>query len=114
MSAQPQAIVLLSGGMDSSTTLAIDRREGYACHALTIAYVQRHAVEIAAAQHIARLFDVVQHVTMPIDLRQFGGSALTSDLAVPKDRPLAEISQDIPITYVPARNTVFLAFALAW
>lgn len=114
MSAQPKAIVLLSGGMDSTTTLAIAKHEGYACYALTIAYGQRHALEIEAAERIARDFGVVRHLIMPIDLRQFGGSALTSDLPVPKDRPLEEISQKIPITYVPARNTIFLSFALAW
>jgi len=108
MSSPLKAVVLLSGGLDSTTTLAIAKHEGFACYALTMDYGQRHAVEIEAARHIARRFGVVQHVIMPIDLGQFGGSALTSDLAVPKDRPLESI------TYVPARNTIFLSFALAW
>jgi 7-cyano-7-deazaguanine synthase len=114
MSSPPKAVVLLSGGLDSTTVLAIAKREGFACYALTMDYGQRHVVEIEAARHIARRFSVVQHVVMPIELGQFGGSALTSDLAVPKDRPLEAMSDGIPITYVPARNTVFLSFALAW
>src|ERR1043165_2111828 len=114
MSALPKAVVLLSGGLDSTTTLAIAKAQGYACHALTFQYGQRHAIELEAARRIAQHFGVVQHVVMPIDLRQFGGSALTSDLPIPKDRPMDEISHGIPITYVPARNTIFLAFALAW
>jgi 7-cyano-7-deazaguanine synthase len=114
MSSQPKAVVLLSGGLDSTTTLAIARFEGFACYALTMQYGQRHAVEIEAARRIARHFQVAQQVVMPIDLRQFGGSALTSDISVPKDRPVDEMSHGIPITYVPARNTIFLSFALAW
>lgn len=114
MSSPPKAVVLLSGGLDSTTTLAIAKRDGFACYALTVEYGQRHAVEIEAARHIGRRFGVVQHVVMPIELGQFGGSALTSDLAVPKDRPLEAMSAGIPITYVPARNTIFLSFALAW
>jgi 7-cyano-7-deazaguanine synthase len=114
MSSPRKAVVLLSGGLDSTTTLAIAKRDGFACYALTMDYGQRHAVEIEAARHIARRFGVVQHVIMPIDLGQFGGSALTSDLAVPKDRPLESMGDGIPITYVPARNTIFLSFALAW
>jgi 7-cyano-7-deazaguanine synthase len=114
MSSPPKAVVLLSGGLDSTTTLAIAKRDGFACYALTMDYGQRHAVEIEAARHIARRFGVVQHVVMPIELGQFGGSALTSDLAVPKDRPLESMGDGIPITYVPARNTIFLSFALAW
>jgi 7-cyano-7-deazaguanine synthase len=114
MSSPPKAVVLLSGGLDSTTTLAIAKREGFVCYALTMDYGQRHAVEIEAARHIARRFGVAQHVVMPIELGQFGGSALTSELAVPKDRPLEAMSDGIPITYVPARNTIFLSFALAW
>jgi 7-cyano-7-deazaguanine synthase len=111
---QPKAVVLLSGGLDSTTTLAIAQAEGFACHALTFEYGQRHAVEIAAARRIAQQMGVVQHVVVPIDLRQFGGSALTSDLPVPKDRTVEAMAAEIPITYVPARNTIFLSFALAW
>src|SRR4051812_32345110 len=114
MSEARKAVVLLSGGLDSTTTLAIAKQEGFACAALTIQYGQRHAIEIDAARRIAQHFGVVQHVIMPIDLRQFGGSALTSETPVPKDRPLKEIGEGIPVTYVPARNTIFLSFALAW
>jgi 7-cyano-7-deazaguanine synthase len=114
MSSPPKSVVLLSGGLDSTTTLAIAKRDGFACYALTMDYGQRHAVEIEAARQIARRLSVVQHVVMPIELGQFGGSALTSDLAVPKDRPLESMADGIPITYVPARNTIFLSFALAW
>jgi 7-cyano-7-deazaguanine synthase len=114
MSSQPKAVVLLSGGLDSTTTLAIAQHEGFACYALTMRYGQRHAVEIEAAQHVAQHFGVVQQIVMPIELRQFGGSALTSDLPVPKDRSVEAMSDGIPVTYVPARNTIFLSFALAW
>ncbi len=111
-SALPRAVVLLSGGLDSATCLAIARREGYACHALTISYGQRHSVEIAAAERIARALGAASHKVMLIDLRAFGGSALTDDaLSVPKS---AGAGGEIPITYVPARNTVFLSYALAW
>jgi 7-cyano-7-deazaguanine synthase len=111
---RPTAVVLLSGGLDSTTTLAIAKHEGFACHALTMQYGQRHAVEIDAARRIAQSLGVAAHIVLPIDLRPFGGSALTSDLPVPKDRPLEEMAHGIPITYVPARNTIFLSFALAW
>ena len=114
MSSPPKAVVLLSGGLDSTTTLAIAKHQGFACHALTMQYGQRHSGEIEAARQIAKHFNVVQQIVMPIELRQFGGSALTSDIAVPKDRPLDAMSHGIPITYVPARNTIFLSFALAW
>jgi 7-cyano-7-deazaguanine synthase len=110
----PKAVVLLSGGLDSTTTLAIAKQQGYAAHALTFQYGQRHAIEIDAARTIARQQGIVEHIIVPIDLRQFGGSALTSDLDVPKDRPLDAMAHGIPITYVPARNTIFLSFALAW
>lgn len=109
-----KAIVLLSGGLDSATVLAIARNAGYAIHALSFRYGQRHAVELQAAQRVAEHFQVAEHVVAEIDLRVFGGSALTADLAVPKSRSLAEMSNAIPVTYVPARNTVFLSFALAY
>lgn len=112
--ARPKAIVLLSGGLDSTTTLAIAKHEGFTPYALTFRYGQRHELEIEAARRVAARLGVEQHVIAEIDLRLFGGSALTSDLAVPKDRDLAEMGQGIPITYVPARNTIFLSFALAW
>ncbi len=108
------AIVLLSGGLDSTTTLAIAKAHGFTVHALSFAYGQRHVIEIEAARAIAQAMGVAEHVVVPIDLRVFGGSALTSDIAVPKDRPIDEMSQGIPVTYVPARNTIFLAFALAF
>lgn len=109
-----KAVVLLSGGLDSTTTLAIARSQGYRVHALTFRYGQRHEVEIEAAQRIVKHFAIDQHIVAQIDLRVFGGSALTSDIAVPKDRALDEMGEGIPITYVPARNTIFLSFALAW
>ena len=108
------AVCLLSGGLDSATALAFARRDGFACYALSFDYGQRHQVEIAAARRVARSLKAVRHVVMEIDLRQFGGSALTSDLAVPHHQRADQIGPDIPITYVPARNTIFLSFALAW
>jgi len=110
---QPNAVVLLSGGLDSTTTLAICRAEGFEPHALTVLYGQRHAREREAARRAARAFGVARHVETPIDLRAFGGSALTADIDVPKDRDEPTIGSGIPITYVPARNTVFLSLALA-
>lgn len=109
-----RAVVLLSGGLDSTTTLAIAQQEGFEVYAISFRYGQRHSAELAAATRIAERFGVVQHVIADIDLRTFGGSALTSDIAVPKDRPLDEMGVGIPVTYVPARNTIFLSFALAW
>jgi len=109
-----QAVVLLSGGLDSATALAEARADGFEPHALTILYGQRHAVELAAARRVARSLGVARHVEQAIDLRAFGGSALTAEIAVPKDRPPEEMARGIPVTYVPARNTVFLALALAW
>jgi 7-cyano-7-deazaguanine synthase len=109
-----RAVVLLSGGLDSAAVLAWMRREGYACHALSFRYGQRHGVELARAEELARALGAVEHKTTEIDLRAFGGSALTADIAVPKDRAEGEIAHGVPITYVPARNTIFLAFALAF
>src|SRR5580658_9522229 len=109
-----RAVVLLSGGLDSATALAVARQEGYRCYALTIAYGQRHAVELAAAQRIAAALGAVEQRVMHLDLRAFGGSALTADLPVPQDRPHDAMTSGIPITYVPARNTVFLSLAVAW
>ena len=111
---RPAAVLLLSGGLDSTTLLALAVREGYAVHALSFRYGQRHAHELAAAERVARAYGAVEHRVATIDLGLFGGSALTADIAVPKDRPEAERSSGVPITYVPARNTVFLAFALAY
>lgn len=109
-----KAVVLLSGGLDSSTVLAIARREGYDVYALSFSYGQRHSWELEAAKRVARSFGVAEHRIATIDLRAFGGSALTDDIGVPKGRAIDEMSHGIPITYVPARNTIFLAFALAW
>jgi 7-cyano-7-deazaguanine synthase len=109
---EPKAVVLLSGGLDSATALAIARVEGFACHCLSFAYGQRHAVELEAARRVAAALGAVEHKIATIDLRIFGGSALTSDVPVPKDR--ADMNDGVPITYVPARNTIFLSFALAW
>lgn len=111
---KPRAVVLLSGGLDSTTCLAMAQAQGFESYALTLHYGQRHEVETRAAREIARAFAVARHVEQTIDLRQFGGSALTSDIAVPKGRSLDEMTRDIPVTYVPARNTVFLSYALAW
>lgn len=107
---RPPAVVLVSGGLDSATCLAIARAEGFACHALSFAYGQRHEAELAAARHVATALDAVQHRVMTIDLAAFGGSALTDpSIAVPETP-----SGGIPVTYVPARNTIFLSMALAW
>jgi 7-cyano-7-deazaguanine synthase len=108
------AVVLLSGGLDSATVLALARGQGFACHALTVAYGQRHAVELESARAVARALGAVEHRFAPLDLRLFGGSALTADVPVPLDRPESEMTAGIPITYVPARNTIFLALALAY
>lgn len=111
---RPNAVLLLSGGLDSTTLLAIAQRDGCRVHALTFRYGQRHASEVDAARRIAARAGVAQHVVADIDLRLFGGSALTSALTVPKDRDLNSNETGIPVTYVPARNTIFLSFALAW
>ncbi|MEN9790848.1 MAG: hypothetical protein RLZZ63_506, partial [Gemmatimonadota bacterium] len=108
------AVLLLSGGLDSTTVLALATEAGYAVNALTFRYGQRHGIEIDRARRIAERYQVARHVVVDIDLRLFGGSALTADLEVPKDRDAAAMPEGIPITYVPARNTIFLSFALAW
>ncbi|HRY44583.1 MAG TPA: 7-cyano-7-deazaguanine synthase QueC [Thermoanaerobaculia bacterium] len=114
MTSRPPAVVLLSGGLDSATCLAIARSEGFAPYALSFRYGQRHAPELAAAGRVAAALGAERHVVASIDLGLFGGSALTADIDVPKDRDGEEIARGIPITYVPARNAVFLTFALAW
>jgi 7-cyano-7-deazaguanine synthase len=114
MATKLPAVVLLSGGLDSATALAVACLDGFAPHALTIAYGQRHAVEIAAAKRVAAAQGVQDHRVMQLDLRAFGGSALTADIPVPTGRSAEEMTHDIPITYVPARNTIFLSLALAW
>jgi 7-cyano-7-deazaguanine synthase len=109
-----QGVVLLSGGLDSSTVLAIAKSQGFECSALSFRYGQRHKVELDRAREVAERLGVARHVVVDFDLRQFGGSALTGDMEVPKERSTADMSHGIPITYVPARNTIFLSFALAW
>ena len=109
-----RAVVLLSGGLDSTTAAAVARSEGFELYALTIDYNQRHRIELDAARRVADRLGVKRHIVMPIDLRLFGGSSLTDDIEVPKDVPTEQIGQRIPNTYVPARNTVFLSLALAF
>src|SRR5262245_23110569 len=109
----PPAVVLLSGGLDSATVAAIAARDGFDVHALSFRYGQRHALELEAAAKVAAHVGAVEHRIVDIDLRSFGGSALTDDIPVPKDRSV-ETASDIPVTYVPARNTIFLSFALAF
>lgn len=109
-----RAIVLLSGGLDSATCLAIAKVEGFTPYALSFRYGQRHEAELEAARRVAESLGAAGHVVVDIDLRTFGGSALTADIDVPKGRDIGEVGHDIPITYVPARNTIFLSFALAW
>lgn len=109
-----KAICLLSGGLDSSTCLGVARRDGFECYALSFDYGQRHRVELTAATNVAKQLGAAAHRTVRIDLRAFGGSALTADIAVPKQRSLEEMGTGIPITYVPARNTIFLSYAMAW
>jgi 7-cyano-7-deazaguanine synthase len=108
------AVLLLSGGLDSTTMLALAVQQGFDVHAMTFRYGQRHSSEIDAARRVARQYGVKDHVVVDIDLRTFGGSALTADIDVPKDRTSDAIAHGIPITYVPARNTIFLSFCLAW
>src|SRR2546426_4344905 len=110
----PRAVVLLSGGVDSTTTLALAAGQGFELYALTFRYGQRHQLEIDAARRVAHAFGVARHEIVDVDLRRFGTSALTDDIAVPKDRAPEDMAHGIPATYVPARNTIFLAFALAW
>jgi len=111
---EKKAVVLLSGGVDSTTTLAIAKKEGYSLYAISFRYGQRNRFELEAAKKIAKAFGVNKHLIIDIDLRLIGGSALTDDIEVPKGRSQKEIGQEIPVTYVPARNTIFLSFALAW
>ena len=114
MTTTRKAVVLLSGGLDSATTLAIAKADGYEPYALSFEYGQRHAAELAAARRIAAAIGVREHIVSRIDLRAFGGSALTDDIDVPLDRTPEELTGDIPVTYVPARNTIFLSYALGW
>lgn len=109
-----KAVVLLSGGIDSSTTLAFAKAEGYEVYALSFDYNQRHRIELEAAKKVATAIGVNRHLIIRFDMRQIGGSALTSEIEIPKKCVIPEHAQDIPVTYVPARNTVFLSFALAW
>ncbi|HEY3136287.1 MAG TPA: 7-cyano-7-deazaguanine synthase QueC [Blastocatellia bacterium] len=114
MSEGEKAVVLLSGGLDSTTTLAMARRRGFRAFAMSFRYGQRHAIELESAVHVAKSLGAEQHLIVDIDLRAIGGSALTDSLEVPKQRSPDEMTAGIPITYVPARNTIFLSFALAW
>ena len=109
-----KAVILLSGGLDSTTVLAIAQAQGYDPYALSFRYGQRHSVELVSAQRVAQAMQVKEHVIADINLRAFGGSALTADIDVPKGRDTDTMETDIPITYVPARNTIFLSFALGW
>lgn len=111
---RPKSVVLLSGGLDSSTVLAVSKRDGFAPCALTFRYGQRHQLEVDAARRVTAAQGVAAHLVLEIGLGQLGGSALTADIAVPKDRDLATVDATIPVTYVPARNTIFLSYALAW
>jgi len=109
-----KAVVLLSGGIDSTTTLAIAQKMGFLTYALSFRYGQRHEIELKSAASIAQKFSVAKHLIVDIDLRLIGGSALTGNIDVPKSRSVGEMGKDIPVTYVPARNTIFLSYALAW
>jgi 7-cyano-7-deazaguanine synthase len=110
----PKAVCLLSGGLDSATCLALARRDGFECYALSFDYGQRHQIELDAARRVAKALGAADHRVAKIDLRVFGHSALTDDIAVPKGRDELSMGKGIPVTYVPARNTIFLSFALAW
>src|ERR1044071_2559937 len=114
MSGKKKAVALLSGGLDSTTALWIAKDEGYAVYALSFRYGQRHLVELESARRVAESAGVEKHLILDIDLRAIGGSALTDEIEVPKERSADEMSSGIPVTYVPARNTIFLSFALAW
>src|SRR3990170_349395 len=109
-----KAVVLSSGGIDSTTAMAIAKSEGYEIYSLSLNYGQRHKIELEMAKKVAGFFGAAKHIIIDIDLRKFGGSALTADIDVPKDRHIEEMASGIPVTYVPARNTIFLSFALAW
>ncbi len=109
-----KGVILLSGGLDSTTVLAIAKSQGYACYCLSFRYGQRQSIELERASHIARTFSAEQHLILQLDLGKIGGSALTTDLNVPKDRDLNVATDEIPVTYVPARNMIFLAHAVAW
>ena len=114
MNSARKAVVLSSGGIDSTTAMAIAKHEGFKIYSLSFFYGQRHAFELEAAQKVANAIGVTEHLVINIDLKQIGGSSLTDDIDVPKDRDEQEITREIPVTYVPARNTIFLSFALAW
>jgi len=114
MTSRPAAVVLLSGGLDSAVALALCRSEGFAAYALTIDYGQRHRQELAAARRVAQVLEAERHIVLSLDLTQWGGSALTDDHPVPAGRDPSVMGADIPITYVPGRNTVFLSLAMAW
>ena len=114
MNNDKKAVVLSSGGLDSTTTMAIARSEGYAIYSLSFHYGQRHVLELEAAQRVARALGAAKHLIINIDLRIIGGSALTDDIHVPKGRSIQQMEKEIPITYVPARNTIFLSYALSW
>ncbi|HEY7544368.1 MAG TPA: 7-cyano-7-deazaguanine synthase, partial [Blastocatellia bacterium] len=114
MSEKKKAVVLLSGGLDSTTALAVARSEGFEIYAISFRYGQRHQIEIESARRVAEAMGVEKHLIVDIDLRAIGGSALTDEIEVPKARSGEEMSASIPVTYVPARNTIFLSFALAW
>lgn len=114
MAIERNAVVLLSGGLDSTTCLAIAKEEGFAAHALSFNYRQRHSAELEAAKRVAKMLGAREHLILDLPLNVIGGSALTSAMEVPKDVPLEEMQSRIPVTYVPARNTIFLSFALAW
>src|SRR3954470_12632236 len=107
-----QAVVLVSGGLDSATALAVARSQGFQTHALSVDYGQRHRAELDCARRVAKALGAVRHTVVAVDLRAVGGSALTADVAVPRDRPFEAMGHGIPVTYVPARNTVFLSLAL--
>jgi 7-cyano-7-deazaguanine synthase len=114
MNSDRKAVVLSSGGIDSTTAMAIAKHEGFKIYSLSFFYGQRHAFELEAAQKVANAIGVTEHLVINIDLKQIGGSSLTDDIEVPKDRDEQEMIRGIPVTYVPARNTIFLSFALSW